>query len=372
MSNGSLFGFKMIKDTKTRLSNWNQRTLTEVQVHYALLDNYAHWLCYEQMLRMPYVDPKTIPPPRYQDLKEGHDVLLLYTSNLSVIVARGIYIHQKTEKDIFGRPYASTSKVMVQVNLSNVTRPAAVVHCIDEETSLTSLFGDATTIEVPWKLRAVRLSTDTTGALEQPLVPAKRSVQKTTVAATDDNTTDRDENDSTNEGEVCGPLHLGVKQDIEHIFIRFSKKLSKAHGAFGAFMSRLSDAFFVPSQDDIEFIKEALQKVGVSDEEINKKKWTYYKRRVRRSVPQPEELAREFIRVVQLFADVEDAKTGKPLFSKEAWNLYRSSLKHIRTGCLSDIEDMTYYIQIWEDSLGIPLFKCVRGTSALEGLHQKI
>lgn len=93
---------------------------------------------------------------------------------------------------------------------------------------------------------------------------------------------------------------------------------------------------------------------------------------MRRSVPRPEELAREFTRVVNLFADVKDAKTGKPLFSKEAWNLYRSTLKHIKTGCLSDIEDMSYYIQIGEDSLGIPFYKCVRSTSALEGLHQKI
>jgi hypothetical protein len=52
-----------------------------------------------------------------------------------------------------------------------------------------------------------------------------------------------------------------------------SNTYSFDHGAFGAFMARLRDAFFVPSQDDIEFIKAAMQKADVSDNHINSKKW---------------------------------------------------------------------------------------------------
>ena len=44
----------------------------------------------------------------------------------------------------------------------------------------------------------------------------------------------------------------------------------------------------------------------------------------------------------------------------------------VRKGCLSDIPGMSYYVQIGEDSMGIPQYKCIRGTSALEGFHQKI
>jgi hypothetical protein len=35
-------------------------------------------------------------------------------------------------------------------------------------------------------------------------------------------------------------------------------------------MSRLSDAFFIPSQEDIELIKAALRRSGVSDDDIKK------------------------------------------------------------------------------------------------------
>jgi hypothetical protein len=86
----------------------------------------------------------------------------------------------------------------------------------------------------------------------------------------------------------------------------------------------------------------------------------------------PKELEREFKRVVNLLANLEDAKTGKPLFGEKAWALYKSTLRHIRKGCLSDIPGLAYYVQTSEDSMGIPVFTCVRGTSALEGFHQKI
>jgi hypothetical protein len=62
----------------------------------------------------------------------------------------------------------------------------------------------------------------------------------------------------------------------------------------------------------------------------------------------------------------------KPLVGPKGRTLYRSTLKHIRTGCLSDIEGLSYCVQVDEDKIGIPMYKCIRGTSALEGFHQKI
>jgi hypothetical protein len=93
-------------------------------------------------------------------------------------------------------------------------------------------------------------------------------------------------------------------------------------------MARLSDTFFVPSQDDIKFIKAALQKADMSNGDIDFKNWQYYKTRVRRTVPGPIKLEREFKKVVHLFADVPNAKTSKP------WKLYKSTLKHIQKECL--------------------------------------
>ena len=129
---------------------------------------------------------------------------------------------------------------------------------------------------------------------------------------------------------------------------------------------------FLSSQSDIEFIKLALRKVGYSEDRIRSLTWAYYKKRVRRSVPAPTELMKNYRRVVAMFANIRDAKTGEPLFRKKAWALYKETCKHIRKGCLSDVPGMSYYYQTGTDSKGIPIFKCIRGTSALEGFHQKI
>ena len=76
--------------------------------------------------------------------------------------------------------------------------------------------------------------------------------------------------------------------------------------------------------------------------------------------------------MVDLFADIEDAKTKKKLFNPKAQALVKTTLKHIQKGCLSDIPGEAYYLQIREDSLGLPVYSCIRGTNALEGFHQKI
>ena len=87
----------------------------------------------------------------------------------------------------------------------------------------------------------------------------------------------------------------------------------------------------------------------------------------------PKELEATFNQLVQMMAKLLDAKNQKPLFGKKAWNLYRSTLQHIKKGCLSDCSDVSYYVQIGEDSVGIPIYKCLCGTSsALESYHQKV
>ena len=76
--------------------------------------------------------------------------------------------------------------------------------------------------------------------------------------------------------------------------------------------------------------------------------------------------------VIELYKDIIDGKTGQPLFNSKAAKVHRSTLKHIRWNCLSDIPGVSYCVQVGEDKHGIPLLKCTRGTSAIEGLHQKL
>ena len=67
-----------------------------------------------------------------------------------------------------------------------------------------------------------------------------------------------------------------------------------------------------------------------------KEEYKYFIRRVRRVIPSPAQLHREFVEQVQLFCDVKDNKTGFKFFTKAGWKIFRSTEKHILKGCLSD------------------------------------
>ena len=122
-------------------------------------------------------------------------------------------------------------------------------------------------------------------------------------------------------------------------------------------MSRLSDVLFAPSQENIELIKEVLKRAGLSDDQITSKKWSYFKWWVRRTYPPPKKLEADFNWLVNMMAHLKDAKSQKPLFGKKAWNLYKLTMQHVQKGCLSDHGDTLYYVQLGEDSLGIPMYK---------------
>jgi hypothetical protein len=168
-----------------------------------------------------------------------------------------------------------------------------------------------------------------------------------------------------------------VKNDIAHIFFRFEKALSKEHGAFSDFIRALRDAVFVLDQNDLDQCLSVLrEKHGMSDEEIEKKlkyDFAWFLGRVKRKVPTPPELEERYLAVYEVFKDVVCTKSGKKLFdTKHGRGAHLSCLKHIRRNCLSDIPFVSYYYPLGEDKDGLMLYRCIRGTSALEGLHQKL
>lgn len=153
--------------------------------------------------------------------------------------------------------------------------------------------------------------------------------------------------------------------------------MSKEHGAYVDFIRALRDAMFVLDQQDLDSCLAVLREVhGKTDDEIEKMMrydFAWFLRRVKRKVPTPPELEERYMSVYRVFKDVVCAKSGKTLFSsKHAMKAHRSCTKHIRRNCLSDIPFVSYYYPVGEDKDSLTLYKCIRGTSALEGLHQKL
>ena len=71
--------------------------------------------------------------------------------------------------------------------------------------------------------------------------------------------------------------------------------------------------------------------------------------------------------VYNMFGNALDAKTGQPLFSKQAWDKANSVLELTHQGYLSDIDGVVLYEQSGVDQHGIWLWKCFCGTIMVEG-----
>ena len=151
--------------------------------------------------------------------------------------------------------------------------------------------------------------------------------------------------------------------------------MKKDHALYSTFFRRLRDAIFISNTDDVELVESVLREKGLTEQEIRKKmnrSTNYYKKRVRRVVPGPDELTEAIQEVVNVLGDAVDDTTGFALFNTRAYNQLKNVLNHVKKGCVSDKPGISLYILQRTDKDGIPVYRCSRGTSALESLHAHI
>ena len=90
-------------------------------------------------------------------------------------------------------------------------------------------------------------------------------------------------------------------------------------------------------------------------------------------MPEPKVLEKRCLEVFNKYHHIICAKSGKALFAtKDAMAIHKSTLKHIRRNCVSDIPLVSYYSPSHEDKDGLMIYQCHRGTNGNEGLHQKL
>jgi len=395
-------GKTVSSESSVRKSNWNHSPLTQEQIHYANCDGYAPAVVYKRMMQI--MNPKEEGKISQNEVTIGMKVIL-YLPGLKNRVAEGVIQGVHSTNNI----------VTVEIDLKHADCKSAIVHTVDDDgsieeegRSITSLYSnlgedESSVVKISWKLVYCRRRRDPVG--EDTLI---RMNTRTKQVVMDDNDGEDDElhaqnydedneanngNDSSSssDGENDNRTRLErslrrrlhqfrkerVKNDIEHVFLRFQRVLSKEHGAYYSFITSLRDAFFVLNDEDLEECFEVLRdKRGMSDEMIAKSmaydfKW--YLRRVRRLVPSPNDLEKRYMTVYEAHKDIICQKSGKKLFeTREAVAQHKSTLKHIRRNCLSDIPHVTYYTPLKRDKYGLMRWRCHRGTSQNEGLHQKL
>jgi hypothetical protein len=68
-----------------------------------------------------------------------------------------------------------------------------------------------------------------------------------------------------------------------------------------------------------------------------------------------------------MYGKALDAKTGIPLFSKQAWQKANAVLELAHQGYLSDLDGIVLYEKAGIDQHGLQLWKCLCGTNKVEG-----
>ena len=171
------------------------------------------------------------------------------------------------------------------------------------------------------------------------------------------------------------PATHRVLVDILHIFLRYEAGCtSKADPLFGLFMHHMMNAIFKDNEHDLSIAKTWLAKVrGFTPEQISRVSPQWFRRHVRRVVPEPKELAE---RVAAVYAEYQDKlKADGDIFFRQGNGehamhvVHAGVMKHILSGCLSDPPGVNLYYCVHETKDGLPTFRCVRSSSQLEGFH---
>lgn len=104
--------------------------------------------------------------------------------------------------------------------------------------------------------------------------------------------------------------------------------------------------------------------------------------RTRRYIPESNILVPLLEQLLETFTSTDengiskfvDPVTLAPLFNVKAIQEFKKLIPHVKKGCLSDCIDIPLYYKLKVDSTsGLMMYRCVRGTSSIEGgIHQKV
>lgn len=189
---------------------------------------------------------------------------------------------------------------------------------------------------------------------------------------------DGDDPEDDGAHECDGSHGPHIKLDILHAEQRITRKLRKTHGAWLPFVARLRDAILVVVPEDLAAVKAALITKGAVTEadweEYEVQHWGELRRLCRKVAPPPEVMLRRLLKLEELYADIPDAETGKPFFSKEAWKAWKALKEHAEKGCLSDPDPsrVSLYYVVGRAKDGRDILSCSRGTSDLEVSEQAL
>lgn len=144
--------------------------------------------------------------------------------------------------------------------------------------------------------------------------------------------------------------------------------ISVNHGLQGAFLCALRDHLMRWDPAVHSVVDDTCHRVfKLSFDEMLAKNPRFIAARTPHHVPPPSVLVPAIEHVFENFGNAVDAKTGLPLFSKQAWQKANAVLELAHEGYLSDINGVVLYEKAGIDKYGLQKWKCLRGTNKVEG-----
>jgi hypothetical protein len=157
-----------------------------------------------------------------------------------------------------------------------------------------------------------------------------------------------------------------IKKDIFHAFHMIPTLIN--HGLRPAFLRALRDHMLRWDpivRKSVDSVCRQVFKLTFDDMLIRNPRFISV--RTPRFVPPPSVLVPALQHVFDTFGDALDAKTGIPLFNKEAKKKADAVVELARQGYLSDVDGIAMYESAGMDKYGLQKWKCLRGTNNVEG-----
>jgi hypothetical protein len=154
-------------------------------------------------------------------------------------------------------------------------------------------------------------------------------------------------------------------------------KVPTHHEYKAAYFRALRSDFFICDEHDLDLVKAVARGNGQKWVHVMAFSFKYVALPVTRVMPMPAILYRRVRLVFDLFANLIDRVTQKPLFNENAKEMAELVLEGILRGEISDPPGVSFYCHTTNDDGtymvdkdGLPLYRLFRGINLAEALHR--
>ncbi|KAF7727172.1 hypothetical protein EC973_007947 [Apophysomyces ossiformis] len=137
------------------------------------------------------------------------------------------------------------------------------------------------------------------------------------------------------------------------------------------FQRMLTDCILLMDKEDVNKVKSVLQSKGLSFQRVLRQQKAWVQARNRRFISPASQLIHSVYKVLMTFGPLKCSATGQALFNGQAWKEAANFLELVAKGYLSEPSETPYITQNAGIQMGLPVYRCIRGTNSVEGgVHQ--